>query len=354
MLLESLRARVISRGARNYRAYAELAAAYEERAWSSNGTAQPRDPHAGGPRRRDHALERALHALDLEDGAGARRRAARSCSSRPSGRRSPARCSPTSPPRPACRPGSSTSSRESARASARRSSPTRRRGGSRSPARRRRRRAIGARRRRQPRPLHRRARRQGPAAWSSTTPTSTTPPRRAARMYDDSGQVCLAGTRLLVAATRSPRSSWSASDAAVDAHVLGDPREPETTISPLIHPDHLARVEGFVERARAAGDRIVCGGRRAEVGGARRALVRADPDRAALQRLRGRPARGLRPGAHLPDLRATRRRRSTLANSTAYGLSAIVCTELGRRARNGSAARSAPAPPGSTPSSSAT
>ena len=38
MLLESLRARVISRGARNYRAYAELAAAYEERLWDSNGT----------------------------------------------------------------------------------------------------------------------------------------------------------------------------------------------------------------------------------------------------------------------------------------------------------------------------
>ena len=32
MLLRSLRARVIGRGARNYRAYAELAAAYEESA----------------------------------------------------------------------------------------------------------------------------------------------------------------------------------------------------------------------------------------------------------------------------------------------------------------------------------
>ena len=39
MLLRSLRARVIARGARNFRAYAELAVAYEERAWSSNGTA---------------------------------------------------------------------------------------------------------------------------------------------------------------------------------------------------------------------------------------------------------------------------------------------------------------------------
>ena len=38
MLEESLRLRVIPRGARNYRAYAELAAGYEERMWESNGT----------------------------------------------------------------------------------------------------------------------------------------------------------------------------------------------------------------------------------------------------------------------------------------------------------------------------
>ena len=74
MLLRSLRARVIARGARNFRAYADLAAAYEERVWSSNGTVNrvirmPRRP--GG---RDHAVERAVHALDVEDGPGARRR----------------------------------------------------------------------------------------------------------------------------------------------------------------------------------------------------------------------------------------------------------------------------------------
>jgi acyl-CoA reductase-like NAD-dependent aldehyde dehydrogenase len=38
MLERSLRARVIPRGARNFRAYAELADGYEERVWSSNGT----------------------------------------------------------------------------------------------------------------------------------------------------------------------------------------------------------------------------------------------------------------------------------------------------------------------------
>ena len=38
MLLRSLRARVIARGALNYRNYADLAVAYEERDWHSKGT----------------------------------------------------------------------------------------------------------------------------------------------------------------------------------------------------------------------------------------------------------------------------------------------------------------------------
>src|SRR4029079_17788566 len=38
MLLRSLRARVIARGALNYRTYADLAVAYEERDWHSKGT----------------------------------------------------------------------------------------------------------------------------------------------------------------------------------------------------------------------------------------------------------------------------------------------------------------------------
>ena len=78
---------------------------------------------------------------------------------------------------------------------------------------------------------------------------------KAAGQYDDAGQVCLAGTRLLVQdAVLEP--FLERFHAAVDRHVLGDPRDDATTISPLIHPDHLARVEGFVDRARRAGDTI--------------------------------------------------------------------------------------------------
>ena len=90
--------------------------------------------------------------------------------------------------------------------------------------------------------------------------------RKAAGQYDDAGQVCLAGTRLLVEA--SVRDAFLERMLAyTDAHVVGDSREPGTTLSPLIHPDHLARVEGFVERARAAGDRVLRGGHVTKEGG---------------------------------------------------------------------------------------
>ncbi len=82
---------------------------------------------------------------------------------------------------------------------------------------------------------------------------------RAAWQFDDSGQVCLAGTRLLV--DDSIRDEFLARfHHHVDQLVLGDSRDSRTDIAPLVHPVHRDRVHGFVERARAAGDTIVRGG----------------------------------------------------------------------------------------------
>jgi betaine-aldehyde dehydrogenase/5-carboxymethyl-2-hydroxymuconic-semialdehyde dehydrogenase len=82
---------------------------------------------------------------------------------------------------------------------------------------------------------------------------------KAAVMFDDGGQVCLAGTRLIV--QRGVRERFiELFEAASERHVLGDSREVATSVSPLIHPDHLARVSGFVERAKASGDVILFGG----------------------------------------------------------------------------------------------
>ncbi len=77
--------------------------------------------------------------------------------------------------------------------------------------------------------------------------------------YDNAGQVCLAGTRLLVEA---PIAAEFTERFAARASALrqGDPRDEATDIGPSIHPEHLARVDGFVRRALAAGARVVVGG----------------------------------------------------------------------------------------------
>jgi acyl-CoA reductase-like NAD-dependent aldehyde dehydrogenase len=155
--------------------------------------------------------------------------------------------------------------------------------------------------------------------------------KKAAGQYDDSGQVCLAGTRLLVHA--SLRDAFlERFHAHVDAEVLGDSRDPATTISPLIHPDHLARVDGFVQRAREAGDTIVRGGQVAEVDGSRDGLwyeptliEPASNDHEIVQREVFGPVLTLQTFHDEDEAIA-------LANSTAYGLSGIVYTTSRERA----------------------
>ncbi len=83
---------------------------------------------------------------------------------------------------------------------------------------------------------------------------------KATYQYDHAGQICLAGTRLLVE-TSIADEFLERFLADVDERKLGDPREPDTHIGPLITREHLERVEGFVDRARADGARLVIGGR---------------------------------------------------------------------------------------------
>ena len=78
-------------------------------------------------------------------------------------------------------------------------------------------------------------------------------------MYRNAGQVCLAGTRLLV--------HESVVDAFVEKMrglveqlVIGDPREDATEVGPIIHPRQVERVKGFVDRAVAGGAKLLWGG----------------------------------------------------------------------------------------------
>ena len=152
--------------------------------------------------------------------------------------------------------------------------------------------------------------------------------RKAADQYDDAGQVCLAGTRLLVERSVE-REFLELFHRCSDEHVLGDPRDEATTVSPLIHPDHLARVDGFVERARANGDEIVRGGRRREDVGP----LFYDP---TLVFPRSNESEIVQREVFGPVLTfqtfADEDEGVALANSTRYGLSGIVYTGSEERA----------------------
>ena len=158
--------------------------------------------------------------------------------------------------------------------------------------------------------------------------------RKAAGQYDDSGQVCLAGTRLLV--QESVREEFlERFFAAVDEHVLGDPRDDATTISPMIHPDHVDRVAGFVDRARAEGHAVLRGGRRLDGLFYEPTLIAPRSNEAEIvQREVFGPVLTIQSFAGEDEAVA-------LANSTEYGLSGIVYTgSLGRAERAGRAIRS--------------
>ena len=159
--------------------------------------------------------------------------------------------------------------------------------------------------------------------------------QKAAVMFDDAGQVCLAGTRLLVA--DSVREQFvDRLQHHTNRHVLGDSRDSATTISPMIHPDHLARVDDFVTRARAAGDTVRFGGRVAQTDGLWYEPTLIEPhsnDAEVVQSEIFGPVLTLQSFG-------TEEEAVVLANSTAYGLSAIAYTSSAKRAeRLGNALR---------------
>ncbi len=325
MLLESLQLRVIARGARNFRAYADLAESYRERQWSSNDTANlvermPAGPAviitpwnapfmlatwkvapalaAGNPVILKPAEWSPLSASVLADladdvglpagvlnvvqGLGAEVGAALVADER-------------------VRRISFTGSPETAR-------------------------AIGAAAAANIVPFTAELGGKGPLMVFDDADIEAAA-RTAAGQFDDSGQVCLAGTRLLVAESVL-EEFLGHFGAHTDAHVVGDSRDPATTISPLVHPDHLARVEGFVERARDRGDIVLRGGRRSRPDGLwyEPTLIRpAGNDSEITQREVFGPVLTLQTFAD--EAEAVR-----LANSTRYGLSGVVFTGSAERA----------------------
>ncbi|MHB8245008.1 MAG: aldehyde dehydrogenase [Acidimicrobiales bacterium] len=146
--------------------------------------------------------------------------------------------------------------------------------------------------------------------------------------FDNAGQVCLAGTRLLVDCSLVDDFTERFVRKALQLR-QGDPRHPDTDIGPQITRAHLKRIEGFVERAKSDGAEVVIGGcRNSELGG-----------------LYYKPTllRGAAPGSEIlteevfgPVLTlqsfSSEDEAIRLANSTRFGLAAVVITSDEARA----------------------
>jgi 5-carboxymethyl-2-hydroxymuconic-semialdehyde dehydrogenase len=146
--------------------------------------------------------------------------------------------------------------------------------------------------------------------------------RQAVNQFDNAGQVCLAGTRLLVERSLHDPFLERFLDAA-GAIRQGDPRDESVDIGPQITRAHFERVDGFVRRAKDEGARAVLGGGpNEELGGLyyRPTLFVEVPEGAeVLRREVFGPVLTLQAFEHEDEAIA-------LANQTDYGLAAILYT----------------------------
>jgi 5-carboxymethyl-2-hydroxymuconic-semialdehyde dehydrogenase len=81
----------------------------------------------------------------------------------------------------------------------------------------------------------------------------------AIEQFDNAGQVCLGAFRLLVAESIAHDFLGAVVERAREL-VQGDPRDESTDVSCLVSRTHFERVDGFVQRAVAAGARPILGG----------------------------------------------------------------------------------------------
>lgn len=85
-------------------------------------------------------------------------------------------------------------------------------------------------------------------------------------LFFNQGEVCAAGTRILVHRSLYDRVVTALAEVA-KAQVVGDPFDPGTTMGALISRDHLERVLSYVERGKSEGARLVAGGGRVSARG---------------------------------------------------------------------------------------
>ncbi|WP_427168397.1 aldehyde dehydrogenase [Streptomyces sp. C1-1] len=141
----------------------------------------------------------------------------------------------------------------------------------------------------------------------------------AVEQYDNAGQVCLAATRILVEETVADEFTRRFVDKAIRL-AQGDPRDEATDIGPNIHPRQLEKIDGFVQRALAAGAHAVIGGHRGDgLYYAPTLLTNVAQDSEIVQEEVFGPVLTL-------QTFATEEEAVRLANDTRFGLAATVAT----------------------------
>lgn len=145
------------------------------------------------------------------------------------------------------------------------------------------------------------------------------------------GQTCIQGARILIQQDVLDPVTESLVSRAAGLRV-GDPFDPTTQLGPLASAAAMNRVSGMVDRARAAGARILCGGRRArgtrvDDGYFYEATVITDvtPDMEIWREEVFGPVTVIVPFR-------TEEEAVALANDTPYGLAAAIWTESVSRA----------------------
>jgi aldehyde dehydrogenase (NAD+) len=78
--------------------------------------------------------------------------------------------------------------------------------------------------------------------------------------FMNSGQACVAGTRVLVSETRRAAFETRLKSAIETRVKVGDPRDPSTTVGPMVSQTQWERVQRYIRLGREEGARLLTGG----------------------------------------------------------------------------------------------
>jgi len=87
----------------------------------------------------------------------------------------------------------------------------------------------------------------------------------ASGIFTNQGEVCTAGSRILVERPIYDQFIEKFVDYIQTSVKIGDPMDPSMTMGPIINHEQLNRIEGFIERAKANQTKLILGGKRRKI-----------------------------------------------------------------------------------------